>query len=296
VILYDPNGAHASWAAKLSFAKGLQERKLELAVLLPNSLHAVLIVYLAKIPYRVGYAADGRSLLLTHTLAPPQPPPHQLDYYLGLLKALGINGKLSRKPKIFLLDKERAWAKDFLSQHGVDVSGGTPLIAFHPGSSKPGKAWHPERFGELGRRLAQTYGARIILLGGASEAKLLLKVKGIMGEDSSIGAEGTTLRQAAAILSYAWLLVGNDSGMQHVAAALGIPLAAIFGPGSPALTAPVIEDKLRRIVLEEFSCRPCRQKFFRDCQPSPAGKPPCLEAITVRKVEMAVGSLWPSIK
>lgn len=103
-------------------------------------------------------------------------------------------------------------------------------------------------------------------------------------------AVGTTsLRQSMALLARCRLLVCNDSGVMHLAAALNIPLVAIFGPQSPVKFGPWGENC--RVVYRKVSCSPCRQRFFKECEPSLRGKPECLEALTVEEVLEQISSL-----
>ena len=93
------------------------------------------------------------------------------------------------------------------------------------------------------------------------------------------------------ILERCHLFVGNDSGPMHVAAALGVPTVGIFGPGTPRRTRPTSRGGRVVTVGGDYPCSPCRQDFFRECPPSPAGKPFCLEEIGVMDVELAAARL-----
>ncbi len=77
----------------------------------------------------------------------------------------------------------------------------------------------------------------------------------------------------------------------HLAAMVGVPILGIFGPGNPETSGPYIEMKKQEVVTKNFSCSPCKQKFFKECKPSPLYKPYCLEDITVKDVHDAVGRL-----
>ena len=94
-----------------------------------------------------------------------------------------------------------------------------------------------------------------------------------------------------ALIERCHLFIGNDSGPMHVAAALGVPVLALFGPGSPRRTAPVAARGRVIALSKDYPCSPCRQDFFRECPPSPAGKPFCLEEIRVPEVESAAVEL-----
>jgi heptosyltransferase-2 len=85
-----------------------------------------------------------------------------------------------------------------------------------------------------------------------------------------------------AVLRRGTIFVGNDSGIMHLAAAAGLPLVALFGPQSPVRFGPWGPNT--RLIYKQYPCSPCRQKFFRECEPSPRGKPACIESITVDEV------------
>ena len=108
-------------------------------------------------------------------------------------------------------------------------------------------------------------------------------------------AADLSIRITAGIVERCQLFVGNDSGPMHMAAALGVPTLGIFGPGSPRRTAPLARHGKVLTLTKGYPCSPCRQDFFRECPPSPAGKPFCLEEILLEDVERAADQLlhWP---
>ena len=161
-------------------------------------------------------------------------------------------------------------------------------MALHPGASKTPRAWHAERFGALGRRLAERTGARVVLLGAPGERDILDRAMApIPAARRLVLPLDLSIKIVGAILERSDLFVGSDSGPMHVAAALGVPTIGIFGPGSPRRTAPIGAPGRVAIIGKEYPCSPCRQEFFRECPPSPAGKPFCLEEIRVEEVEEA---------
>ena len=91
------------------------------------------------------------------------------------------------------------------------------------------------------------------------------------------------------------MFIGNDSGMMHLASMVGIPVLAIFGPGSPESTGSYMAPENLEVVTRNFPCSPCRQKFFKECKPSPLNKPYCLEDITVKDVYEGVHRLLKRI-
>jgi ADP-heptose:LPS heptosyltransferase len=80
------------------------------------------------------------------------------------------------------------------------------------------------------------------------------------------------------------LFIGNDSGMMHLSATVDTPVVGIFGPGNPATSGPQLPTEKKVLVTKEYSCSPCRQRFFKECEPSANNKPFCLEDIQVEDV------------
>jgi lipopolysaccharide heptosyltransferase II len=284
LIEYDAAGRHKGLGGRARLAAALRRRHFDLAVLFQKAFEAAALAFLAGARVRVGYATDGRRLLLTHALPLPPSGTHHVDQFLGLARALGCP-VIDPVPSFHLDQDARHEADHLLRQTGwVERS---PLVALHPGASKPPRAWHEQRFGELARRLASRTGG-VILLGGPGERDRLERMAA--GSDPGrilIPPRVLPIKVVGALLQRCHLFVGNDSGPMHVAAALGVPTVALFGPGSPSRTAPVPRGGPVTIIGRNYPCSPCRQDFFRECSPAPSGKPFCLEEIQVDEVEQA---------
>jgi heptosyltransferase-2 len=290
LIEYDRDGIHAGAIGRLRLVRDLRRRRFDLAVLFQKAFEAAALAVLAGARMRVGYATDLRRPLLTHPLPLPDPNAHHVEGFLGIARALGC--AIPDPHPFFHLD-----AEDREHARALIRAAGTPedalLIALHPGASKPQRAWHAGRFALLGRRLAERLGARIVLLGGPGDGPDLARVAAGMPAGALCRLPGVpSLRDMGGVLERCRLFVGNDSGPMHVAAAVGVPTVGIFGPGSPRRTAPLSRTGEVVAVGRDYPCSPCRQNFFRECSPSPAGKPFCLEEIGVDEVEAAALSLW----
>jgi lipopolysaccharide heptosyltransferase II len=292
LVEYDSDGAHRGPLGRLRLARRLRGERFDLAVLFQKALDAAVLAVLAGARLRVGYATDARSALLTHPLPLPPPGTHHAEAFLGLARALGCPVRDPRPH--FHLDREaRSAAAAIL--HAVGADDGLSLVAVHAGASKEPRAWHPERFGELGRRLAARAAVRIVLVGGPGEDEPIARAAGpIPAERRILLPAGVSIKVTGAVLERCALFVGSDSGPMHVAAALAVPTVAIFGPGSPALTAPLGPPGAVIAIGRDYPCAPCRQDFFHECPPSPAGKPFCLEEIRVDEVEEAALRLLPA--
>jgi heptosyltransferase-2 len=226
------------------------------AVLLPNSFGTALAPWLARIPERWGYATDGRSLLLTRRArrSAEVGGESQVYYYRAMLAGIGLH--VTATPDASLRCPEN-WA----DEASALLPGPGPWIGVNPGAAfGTAKRWMPERYAAAARELAQERGARVAVLGGASEQAIGDVVCAGVGAHAVNLCGRTTLPQLVGVLSQLQLLLTNDSGPMHVAAALGTPLVAVFGPTDWRETAPRAEHA--RVVREPVTCSPC---LLREC-------------------------------
>ena len=241
------------------------------AVVLPNSFAAALAVRAASVPERWGYATDGRGPLLTRRArVPPQVRGRsQVYYYRAMLAGVGLS--VSASPDVSL-HCPQAWA-----ERGAAVLGApAPWIGLNPGAFfGAAKRWTPERYAAAADLLARREGARIAVLGGAAERPLGVAIAAAMQSPARVLCGETTLPDLVGVLSRLRLLVTNDSGPMHVAAALGVPLVAVFGPTDWRETAPA--GGPHRLVREPVPCSPC---LLRECPIDHR----CMRRVTVDRV------------
>ena len=182
---------------------------------------------------RIGYDFGGGSFMLTDAVAAPPADQHKVDDWMGLLPPLRntLNEGIppAPEPKLAVTDRERADAARLLASY--DVGSDDIIVGIHPGGSHEGKRWPTENFAELGRRLAQHDRVRLVVLvdpdGCGSDMQL----------ENAIVVR-TSIREMMAMFTQCDLVVCNDSGPMHIAAALGIPVVAVFRTGSPAAYGP----------------------------------------------------------
>ncbi len=290
LIEYDRDGSHRGTAGLYRLARELRRRRFDLAILFQKAFEAAALAFLAGARLRIGYATDLRRPLLTHPLPLPPRDTHHAEAFLGIAHALGCSVD-DASPSFHLDEATRGRAGELLRAAGlVDRE---PLVALHAGASKPPRAWHADRFGALGRRLAERAGASLFLLGDPAERPLLERIAALIPPGRSlVQPPGLSLKEVGAVLERCHLFVGNDSGPMHVAAALGVPTVGLFGPGDPRRTSPLAAPGRLAVISRRYPCSPCRQDFFRECAAAPSGKPFCLEEIGVEEVaEAAVGLL-----
>jgi len=267
---------------KRGLVSELRAQKFDVALLLQNAFEAAWLAWRAGIPERIGYARDGRGLLLTKSVPVPKPgeiPPHEQYYYLELLRRAGWLDSLPSQSFISLNvpEEKRQRAAEFLLSNGV--SHHSLRIAIGAGASYgSAKCWPPERFAELANRLQAQAQADVILFGTSAEAAVSSAIAAGMHR-SPIDLTGkTSINDLPALLSQCHLFIGNDSGAMHVAAAVSLPVVAVFGPTDPFGTAPVTP---RCSVLQEKPyCSPC---FLRRCPTDHR----CMTRVTPDAVEAA---------
>ncbi|MBN1141037.1 MAG: lipopolysaccharide heptosyltransferase II [Deltaproteobacteria bacterium] len=253
------------WAA----AQALRRQRFDLAILFQNAISAAFLATLARCRRRIGYVTDGRGFLLTHRAPTPDRGRrlHQVHYYLEMLKHFGIG---DGKPilKLECTAEEREWARNRLGQG--------QWIAINPGAAYgEAKRWFPERFAQVADGLAREFGCGILLTGGPGEIRIGSDIEAAM-ESRPLNLIGqTTVRQLMALLSQSSLMITNDSGPMHIAAAFGVPLVAIFGPTDHLTTSPWTDRA--EIIREDFPCAPCLK---RKCPIDHR----CMKAVSAEKV------------
>ena len=228
----------------------------DVAVLLPNSFASAWAAYRAGIPERWGYATDARGLLLTRSCRVPAGVRgrSQVYYYRAMLAGVGL--RVTAAP-----DASLSCPPEWAARGAEKLGGDGPWIGLNPGAFHgPAKRWLPERYAAVGDTLARRAGARIAVLGGAAERPLGQAIAAAMRQPARVLTGETTLPELTGVLSRLSLLVTNDSGPMHVAAALGVPVVAVFGPTDPRETGPVGDG--HRIVREPVHCSPCG---LREC-------------------------------
>ena len=279
VLVYDKKGRHKGIGGLIRFSMELRKYGFDLAVLFQNALEAALMARLAGIPVRVGYRRDCRGLLLTHGVRAGQNERrlHHTRYYLHLLDSVGIRGGTGEL-RLHCTEEESAWASGMLPNGS--------WAAVNPGAAYgSAKRWLPDRFAVVADRLHAEFGFSLLLTGGPAEAEIGKEIEANMKAPRLNLIGRTSVRRMTAVLSRCSLMVTNDSGPMHVAAALGVPIVALFGSTDHTTTSPL--SRTCRIVRHDtVECAPCLK---RSC----TGDHRCMELITVNDVMAAVRELAP---
>ncbi len=272
------------WQARCSLARSIRGR-FDTAYVCPNSLKSALLPFLAGIQQRVGYLGEARFGVLTQRLK--NPPKHQRPPMVAFYSALSGERDLARDQP--LLQADKAAVEQTLQQLGLSRAG---YYVFAPGAEfGPAKRWPTDHFADLARRLDRP----VLLLGSAKEHALCEEIA-VPVNASQIGkclnlAGKTSLPQAFHAIAGALCTLSNDSGLMHVAAALGVSQVAIFGSSSPLHTPPLNDSAAVLWLKNEPSYQPvlgCAPCFERSCR---FGHTRCLRDISVSQVLQRIHEL-----
>lgn len=259
----------------------LRARKFDAAVLLQNAIEAAIIARAAGIPIRADFNTDGRRFLLTHPVrrTPDILKVHQVDYYLEMVKALG-GARVDRSLHLETWISPMA-ARDVRQKFLPGDA--RPIIGLAPGAAYgPAKRWLPERFAEAGEKLAREFQGQVLLFGGRDDQETAERVRTFSRTTMLNLAGRSSLTETVYLLAQCLLVISNDSGLMHVAAALNVPTVAVFGSTNPQTTSPL--GLKTAIVRKDTPCSPCLKKVcptdFR-----------CMTAVTVDDVVTAAKRL-----
>ena len=251
----------------------LRSGRFELAILLPNAFYAAWVSRRAGIPARWGYRTDFRGAALTRRVRRPRGTMHQGAYYQHLVHALGMaSGPL--RPHVVASDRDRIAGAGLLAREGWTPS--SPLVGLAPGAAYGfAKQWPPDRFAGVARLLAGR-GVWSVLVGlpadrdaGRSVVSAFERPAGAAGAPLSgrlVNLIGRTdIGELMGVMSHCASFVANDSGAAHLAAAIGLPVVAIFGPTDERIAAPLAGRTFsgtNMALWQDVFCRPCG---LREC-------------------------------
>ena len=265
VVAMESRGRVFSRRSRRADVAALRALGADAAVLLPNSFASAWLVRRAGIRQRWGYRADLRRWLLSRAVSRPAIRVHQSEYYRRLVNAIGIeNGPIEAGIVVPRHAIEQARAT--LRASGWEEN--RPFVVMAPGAAYGGaKRWPADRFSEVATRLVRDDAMQCVLIGSPADAAISRWVRAVVPEDARAHtidfAGSTTLETLAGVLSLASACVSNDSGAMHLAAAVGVPVAAIFGPTRERETAPLPRRGRRvEVLIDHVWCRPC---MLREC-------------------------------
>jgi len=256
----------------------IRQRGPDAALLLPNAFEPALIVALAGVPRRVGYATDGRGWLLTDAVPPPSPlrPLHDADRYGALLEAAALPTPEPPDRRLEAGVGPRQWGEEILPGEG-------PWLGIVPGAANgPAKRWPPERYGRLAEEAARRWDTACVLLGSAADREVCRAVADAC-EAPCVDQAGSGLTDLVAALLRCRAVVSNDTGAAHLSAALGRPTVVLYGPTDPRKTG-ARGPAVRHVRVGCF-CQPCG---YQDCPLDHR----CMEELGAEPVLQALEELW----
>jgi len=269
---------------RYQLGKSLRHEKYTHAYILPNSAKSALIPFFAKIPNRIGWKGELRYGLLTDLRPDKKVFQYMLERYVSLAhqknemaSGSGTLGDIHKLPRPALtIDKQQC--NLVLEKFSLALEDN--IIGLCPGAEfGPAKRWPETHYGEVAKQLAAR-GQQIWLFGSAKDRDVAAKIKDLVNKENrhlvhNLAGE-TSLNEAVDLLSCCHTVISNDSGLMHVAAAVGCHLVAIYGSSSPRYTPP-LTDKVS-IVQNKLECQPC---FKKEC---PLGHLDCLVKLKPNRI------------
>jgi heptosyltransferase-2 len=253
-----PSNGFARRQAERDIIEKLRKGGYDAGILLTNSFSSAWWFWQGKVKRRIGFSGHWRRLLLTDPIPPvPKGEAHLVEVYKRLLIPLGLSPSHST-PHLSISSEERNQAQALLRQRGFQK--GAPLIGIHAGAAYgSAKCWPPERFQALAHLLLKE-GAKLLFVGDEATSPLVKTICQGLPEGAMNLAGGTTLRELVALIHECSVFVTNDSGPMHIAAALDVPVVALFGSTDEKSTGPYGQSE--GVIRKQVSCSPC---FKRVC-------------------------------
>jgi predicted lipopolysaccharide heptosyltransferase III len=269
--------------ANLGFIRTVRARRYDLVIDLFGNPRTAILTYLSGAPVRVGFRFRGRRLAYNHVVEPRGDRLHAVEFNLDILRALAVPIQ-STKLHIEVNEAAAAVIEDFWRAQNLGLY--PRVIAFNAFGGWYTKRWPLASFAALGDRLQRELSAKVILLWGPGEWQEVNEITQMM-QTEAVLAPPTDLLQLAALLGRVQLLIANDSGPMHLAAALNTPVVGIFGPTRPHLQGPWGEGH-KIVVHENLPCLGCNGLTCR------IKTHDCMQNLSVEKVfRAAVECLAP---
>ncbi len=262
LVEFDPDGADKGASGLLRLAWQLRSQDFDLLIDLHSNLRSFFVRRLVKSGMKLKYGKRWLTrFFMVHCKFLKPKSIHTVDSYLGVLRRLQIDDA-DRNPLVFPASGDLKFAENFLLERNVKKD--DIVIAVHPGAKWDTKRWDQEKFAEVCRAVIDRLGAKVMLLGDEREKGIVLKMISGLPADRAFEAVGLPLGELAALIAGCDCLISNDSGPMHLASALGVPVAAIFGPTHPKLGfAPVGSKNV--VLCADVECSPCSLHGEKRC-------------------------------
>jgi len=285
IIVDDKKGADKGLSGMWRKGRMLKRNDYTMALTPHKSLRSALLLYLARIPYRVGFR-ESKGWFLFHSRVRRKTGRHDVERTLSILHSFGIEIESCQRTLRLPCTAESRDAVARLLE-SLSIPGNKLLVGINPGSVWPTKRWSASGFAELIRLLKEKCDCEVLLFGGPEDAPVAAAIQALC-DDAAINLAGKLdLRHLPAALSACRILVTNDSAPLHIAVACHVPTIAIFCATTPALGFyPYTANAI--VVEKELDCRPCGTHGGRRC---PLGTEDCIRLISPDRVLRAVEEL-----
>jgi len=263
--------------AKCMQIPNLRSKKIDMVFLFSRSMSYLLMCVLSKIPQRIAYKRAKTQFLTTKAIVPAEPEPHRVEYFLNLTRAVGIDTE-NPDYELFLTDKDEKDAQLILNAN--NIYGVKSYFVINPGGNWMPKRWPKEEFAKLADELFNKYNTKVVITGAKKDVTLGKEIQALSKTKPISICGKTTLKQMAAVLKCAKVVIANDSGPMHIAVSQKTMTVALFGPTHPEITGPYGNSKYI-VVKKDVECViPC---YVGDCKTYH-----CMKDITVSDVMKGV--------
>ena len=285
IIPYEKRKAGKKWVGLCRKAKELRSRGFTMAISPHKSFTSGLLLFLARIPYRIGFRQSA-GWFFYHKRVNRDSTRHDVERNLSLLEALGIDPPYHNpRLRVEAGARTREAVKHLFSSLGIKEDSIT--FGINPGSVWPTKRWTAEGYAELISHLRRKYRCQILLFGGREDYRVLDTIQQLSGNAGTSLAGRISLRELPSALDWCDVFITNDSGPMHVAVARGIPVVALFCATTPSLGFYPYSAKAV-IVEKALPCRPCTSHGGLRC---PLGTEACMRLIRAEDVLLGVERL-----
>jgi ADP-heptose:LPS heptosyltransferase len=226
------------------------------------------------------------QILHIHPFPPWGEKIHLTEHLLRQFSQYGFRVRGS-SPRLHLKESDHAWGRSFFARWGLTQEERSKVIILHPGSGSKRKVWPAERFLDLSQILRDRLDSRILIILGPAEGPEVERVFKGMDPQVFIQVEGLSLLQLASVMEGCRFFIGNDSGVSHMASALGIPTMALFGPTDPTVWSPRGEKVW--VVRSRIPCSPCGRERFFQCSDSECMKEIGVEEVLTELTRIGIG-------
>lgn len=271
---YSTQSDRGKLAAYLHYRAVIREERYDAAFVLKRSVSSALLPWTARVPRRIGFATEGRSILLTDPVT-YRHDQHEVENFLDCLRSLDIPVR-SKHLELWPTPDGAAKTRDAFSAAGWNE--GDLKVIIHAAASLPAKQWPAERFAQVMRGLRERFSARFVYTGATDDSMLYESIERL-GPFGGLNLCGkVSLRESIAVYGACNCFFGVDSGPMHMAAAAGVPVVALFGPTDERKWGPWGDG--HRVITKRLSCYPCK--------PHKCGNNECMQRITADEALEAV--------